>query len=907
MDSTPQAAQSPAASPAKGKAPAPKKTSGKGVTKKTSKKPAPKKGVAKKGPKKVYNDSFTQAAYERQVELKELYKQVAMAVRPALDEIADRNVKKLTEDLGAHKQVPEYDVLQDQLDNQLKQVIEDAEKHHDLRVRILEHGYELENDRIAKCFMDSFNYETEEFYDGALNRTSIVTELRREGHPLDTPDLTYSYVREIPHVSFLGPSDKPGTPINRKAKPTTKRKTEDQPDGQAASKKPRRTGGLLASEMQPDGVSESNAPSPTPAEEQESAPGFSKHIPDLPSGASDPDAYGVRSVNRRVKEPNNRFIIPPLFSWDDKEIGFRDSTNDSTRLATGRSRGIFIDTPNSSTWHIDHTVKDYDSRGFNDDTLDPEIVKKHGLHPKLGIFLPTSTNESEPPDGRVDGTRPVVVVPDAITTHHASRTVRSMKMDLMLKEDRIKNAMSEMLGDFCEKGDIDPEDITNDEIRDREREAVERQAAPSDESVDHVKSEQASLTEAHNSFLHERVDLLLLAAASSEAEVSSLPAPGPRPSRPYDAVRDVFTNAEPAPMHPELQHIEPDVFKLNLLAQAAERAPRLLEKKVPVMNDSSMIDPRLLGTQPPAPPNAFLQTALNPSSTFTNIAPAPVAQMETTQQTTPARNPFTTRNNVVTNTIAADGFLPPLRPNRSDGLGKGPNLAQAQQSPLPLTHHPQDLGSPHGPIRTNSGSFFPPAPSRPYHQGFSFHDQGLMAMSMQQSPHIPGPGMMPNQPPLPHHMSAYPPVMSPPVPGQSYLASVPPHIEPPAPSVSPPGPSMMTPSSPVHTPRQRNSVSSNGNGSGKYRRIAAAPVPHNRPWQSNGGSELRLAHYDHKEAIKDYRANEPPPRTGPTTIRGWNVNNVSKGRNRGVKKEDSEEKESPNMISPYIGKWNASV
>ena len=58
---------------------------------------------------------------------------------------------------------------------------------------------------------------------------------------------------------------------------------------------------------------------------------------------------------------------------------------------------------------------------------------------------------------------------------------------------------------------------------------------------------------------------------------------------------------------------------------------------------------------------------------------------------------------------------------------------------------------------------------------------------------------------------------------------------------------------------------------------------------------MRLAHYDHKEAIKDYRANEPPPRSGPTTIRGWNVNNVAKGRNRaGIKKEDSsEERESP--------------
>lgn len=97
----------------------------------------------------------------------------------------------------------------------------------------------------------------------------------------------------------------------------------------------------------------------------------------------------------------------------------------------------------------------------------------------------------------------------------------------------------------------------------------------------------------------------------------------------------------------------------------------------------------------------------------------------------------------------------------------------------------------------------------------------------------------------------------------------------------------------MHRPRVSNGT--NGQNAGKYRKIAAAPIPHNRTWASHGGSELRLAHYDHKEAIKDYRATEAPPRSGPTTIRGWSVNNVSKGRNnKGFKKEDSlEERESP--------------
>jgi hypothetical protein len=181
-------------------------------------------------------------------------------------------------------------------------------------------------------------------------------------------------------------------------------------------------------------------------------------------------------------------------------------------------------------------------------------------------------------------------------------------------------------------------------------------------------------------------------------------------------------------------------------------------------------------------------------------------------------------------------------------------------------------------MTTNSGSFFPPAPPRPYHQGYTLVEQAHMGMPHQQTFAISGGNMASAQPP-----SHLPP-----------LAAMPTHA-PHGSSVSPPGSSMGLPS-PTGPPgsRHRASMSSGNNGpaNAKYRKIAAAPIPHNRPWPANGGAQLRLAHYDHKEAIKDYRANEPPPRTGPTTIRGWNVNNVSKGR-KGVKKEDSEEKDSP--------------
>ncbi|KAL7626749.1 hypothetical protein AAE478_003523 [Parahypoxylon ruwenzoriense] len=893
-DTTPQPTKSPAPSPAKGKAAVAKKVPG-GATKRTGRKPAAKKGGRGKGrgQKKTYPDSRAQASYERQRELRDLYSQVSVAIKPALDEIADQTIKNLTENPNAHKEVAEYLVVQQQLDDQLEHVIQAANKELEKRVETTTNGYNLDNICTQKAFKDSFHYRTEEFYDGALNRTSILAELRREGRALDTPDLTYNYVEPVVPAVPVDQSEESEAASGgqaRKTKLAAKRKAGDQADGHKDSKKPRHIGGLLSSEKEPDGRPESNAPSPSPLDEQEVVAPAKKDLPDLPYGASEPDEWGVRSVSKRARSPYNRFVVPQTFQWGDHEIGFRDSTNDSTRKATRATRGRFFNDPNSRNFHLDHTVRDYDCREYREDALDSVIVKKHSLHPKYGFPMPNSENEAEPPGERVDGTRPVVVLPDSTTTIHASRSVRVKKMDHMLQEDSTKSITAMMLKNFCKKEGIDADEIVTDEMRERERQARERLTIPSSDGDESTVRESAlpRHREADDTFL-ENMNLLLQAASQLEQDQPTPPASSSRPSRPYDAVRDVFTNAKP--VHSRPGPPEPDTTALSILAVAALDLSQQFHSHrtdVPFVNDSSMIDPRLLGPSNNhlhPPPNAFLQTALNPPSVFAHIAPAPPPATEVMQQAVPTRIPFTGQNNTKDSPV-----LPPLRPNRSEGLGKASSMPQ-QQSPHPSIHRPQDFGSPHGLVHTNSGNFYPPAPSRPYHQGYSIHEPTLMQMLPQQGQPFPGPVMMMNQPPPPH-MAPYV-VMSSPLQGQAQLAPMPMQIDAPQPSVSPPGPAMLAPSPPIHTPRHRASMPSNGNGSGKYRKIAAAPIPHNRPWPGNGATELRLAHYDHKEAIKDYRANEPPPRTGPTTIRGWNVNNVSKSRNKSVKKEDSEEKDPP--------------
>ncbi|KAI4870930.1 hypothetical protein F4820DRAFT_466559 [Hypoxylon rubiginosum] len=905
MGSTPKPTQSPAASPAKGKAAATKKPSGRGLTKRTARKPPPKKGARGRGRGrgKTFSDPRVQAAYERQRELRELFSSVSMAVKPALEEIADQSIKKLLEDPESYKETPEYLEVQQQLDDQLKKVIENADLELHTRFKMAERTCELERNRVEQSFQNSFDYETEIFLDGALNRASIMDELRREGCASDTPDLNYNYVEHMPYI----PCEKNEVAgLARQMRYIAKRKAEGQPSGRGGSKKLRRTGALLASEMQPDGVPESNAPSPTPLDLDEQDPIFASKIglPDLPADALEPDSFGVRNVfNCKLKKDKeeyaNRYIVPQNFQWDDDDIGFRDSTNDSSRMKSKdwHKRGIFLDEPNSRNFHFDHTIKNYDLDEYKDDWLDPELVKKHGLHPKFGFFLPNSTNKAEPPRQFVDGLRPVVYIPDRNTTAHTSRSVRLKKMDYMLKEDAVKSDMAKLLNAFCQDEDISPDDIVTDEMRERERQARERLSFPSSDDGVSESSGRSPLAEADDSVIMERTSLLLQAADHLEADKPALPPPSPRPSRPYDAVRDVFTSAEPVPT--STGQPSEDTYGYNplaILADVAEDAPRQRAQAdmATGTNDFAMIDPRILNQAPP-PPNAFLQTALNPMSAFMHPAPSQQSSMQPSsmdvaQQPTPAapaRNPFTNQG------IKDSPVLPPLRPNRPDGLGKGSTIA-SQQPPLPPpTHRPQEFDSPRGLLHTNSGTFYPPAPSRPYHQGFAFHEPPSMSAPIQGQL-ISGPAILANQPQMhPHHHTIYPTLSPPPMQNVSYMPSMSTQMEVPVPSVSPPIPPTNVPSPPINTSRQRGSVSSNGSGSGKYRKIAAAPIPHNRSWSSNGGPELRLSHYDYKESIKDYRANETPPRSGPTTIRGWNVNNVSKGRNRGVRKEDSEEKESP--------------
>ncbi|CCF43221.1 hypothetical protein CH063_12981, partial [Colletotrichum higginsianum] len=87
--------------------------------KKEPPKPAPITGTGRRGRFKQFADDKVQANYERQRELKASYAALANVVKPALQDLASRAVKKLNKDETYHMLVPEYAMIKEHADMRL--------------------------------------------------------------------------------------------------------------------------------------------------------------------------------------------------------------------------------------------------------------------------------------------------------------------------------------------------------------------------------------------------------------------------------------------------------------------------------------------------------------------------------------------------------------------------------------------------------------------------------------------------------------------------------------------------------------------------------------------------------------------------------------------------------------------
>ncbi|KAH7326391.1 hypothetical protein B0I35DRAFT_133673 [Stachybotrys elegans] len=285
--------------------------------------------------------------------------------------------------------------------------------------------------------------------------------------------------------------------------------------------------------------------------------------PPPPKNAADPDEYGFRVYNARPslreKWVNSRLLAPHLFQFNEWEIGFRDSSNDSTKGHTRAKRGKCLDTPNSNGMHFDHWCNGYDASAAVPEDYDQDLVERYNIHPSFGIFMASSINDLEDPDPYVMPGKPIVYIANPSgRISHASRSYEKTVNHRRIVDAPWRAKIGASIRRFCKLAEIEPEAIqvadslaSDEELRDKSlgtalRELENRpsiQETEPDEEEQVVEEKEPETKEGGMSAM----SVLTYATAFVEAQDATRVAPPtPKPVR-YDAIRDVFTDSKPAP------------------------------------------------------------------------------------------------------------------------------------------------------------------------------------------------------------------------------------------------------------------------------------------------------------------------------------------------------------------------
>ncbi|KPM46101.1 hypothetical protein AK830_g561 [Neonectria ditissima] len=1018
------------------------------------------RGGSRRGRAKNFSDSRVQAAYERQRHLKATYQAVAHALKPALQELAERSIDDAIQNPDTYKHADEHFPVIRQLQNKLQRKLAEHERRLQWDLKLAEDMHRTDDYVAEQEFMNGLNDIEEQFWQSQENRARILAALQAKGLPVDVRDDQYEYqvISDEHFDKDFGiyecykngnlvpyPSRVEGTEMWQKARDAeaavaatttvisapargggrgrgrggTKRRAQEQPEGQPTPKKstrlldaagmgPAPAKGLLASALEvedtPEGTpgDEDSVPaSPEPpnflnglapaalTKAQGKLPSREKSPP-LPKNISDPDEYGFRIYNQRStfreKGGNSRLFAPHLFWFEEWEIGFRDSVNDSSKGHNRTKRGKYLDTPNSNGMHFDHWCNGYDFSSTTHEDFDLNMIKRYGVHPKYGVPLPNRPHTHQDPSPCVMPGKPVVYIANPSgRVHHASRSFLKVTNFRRSEDDPWRAKIGASMRRFCKIDGIDSEDISISEyVRDEEElrtkslgtavmELGSRPVATEEESEPEVASvEEEVPPQSEGGF----TDLSVLTYASAFIEAEELARAAARaatkPAR-YDAIRDVFTDSKPAAAPAP----ETDTnLGLNLLAQlsnavAVSDDPNATSGTVPVavvysnapesdlrstidrgnelplaVPNQIPVDPRF---NPTEAPQAYMHTqprAQPPMQPTGPVHPHPADMMpyppvhdhvvaphqpvrpsDYPPPPPPPGHPGQEQGQYMPhgypNPDHRDIHMgvgrpmdPGFDPRRMSGYGAEPAYSRAywsqqpppgppppvsapgpsphyQSQPLPPSRIPfshnasaeplPPLRPPRGrnqsveeamidpnmrpSIHNNlGGSYYPQGPSRSYHQGYGGPErhgppplQPIATDRILPNPQTGGQGYM-TSPNLGYaHQVLSPTYGNPP--------SMAPMVH--SPQENPRG----LPDS-IH--RHRSTPSGSSDAGGKYRKLQPAPVPAHRAWPNK--PELKTIPYDHKETGSAAAL----PSSGPTQIRGWNVNQHRKrGKSKG--------------------------
>ncbi|PNY23143.1 Uncharacterized protein TCAP_06915 [Tolypocladium capitatum] len=1048
-------------------------------TRKTSPEPKkdPPRGI-RRGRAKSFISPRIQTSYDRSWHIRGFLKSVAKVFVPAAKNLCNRTVDGLKADTLRFENHPDIVARKEELDERLEDTIARAGRIRDRHIELAEQNLENNTCLAEQEYRNRAEDMMEDYYDGLLNKLTVLDSLHAKGLPVDVRDDRFEYkaiddahldnefgryveYRDGHLVPY--PSQVPGTKAHElyvaakaaiaaekvaedaakkeaaaaKAEAATsktragtpvKRKAQAQPEDQPTPKKVTRASarhaqllapgelshpapamGLLAAAQQAAAVTEAVAEVVTeansPAAEEGSVPAspepesprmegglFSHKEREVLKSAMPADEYGVRSYSNKPNKDTAtyfRFFVPRVVEFKPWEIGFKDSTNDPSRVEA-KKYNKYTGTPNSNGTHLDHRVVDYDSSTLTPEDLDQDAIERHGLHPSHGLFLATSTNAAEEAEPYVMPGKPVVYLANPSgRMAHASRSFRPTVNQRSADEKPLRYQMGLSLRRFCKTADIDSEDIAVTEFVESDEllraKSIGTAAIETELSV--FSQSDATASDAGEKMgaadgLPGLVDggisalsMLTYATAYEEAREATRATPCASKTSRYDAIRDVFTASKPAPTPVP----DDDTLGLNFLARVCNFERRLPDSTVgadtghpqaPIL-ESDMRTTTAQGEAAQAAPNAHGQVnprmTQEPSAVFAHNQPrepappqpagpvhAPNAEppaylvlqdpgMQPHPQVRPAeaqRNPHPPSGHLMQDRSAyyhppgyaapdhRDAHMASSRPadpgynNPRGRAGYGseappvqaygnasywpqqpqpgsaritmagaaaqhqypPPPATVPHSRIPFSHN--STAEPLPPLRpsrnrnqplpeepkhdagmrpgmhSSMATYYPTLHSRGYHRGYSEHPHPA-SQPFGSERILPNPQ---------HQQQAY---MGSPSPGFSHQQAAqvlsPTFANPPGMPVqmaqqSPPG----TPHGPSGSAHQHCSTPSGDAGNGKYRKLQPAPVPAHRAWTNK--PELKTIFYDHKET----GSSAALPNSGPTQIRGWNVNQPRK-------------------------------
>ncbi|KAF9761811.1 hypothetical protein IL306_003714 [Fusarium sp. DS 682] len=888
------------------------------------------RGGSRRGRAKNFADSRVQAAYERQRHLKANYQAVAHALKPALQELAERTVDDALQNPDKYKHVQEFIPVMEELQANLETKLAEHKRRLERDLELARHLHQADNYVAEQEFKNGLEEIEEQFYESQENRARILNSLYDKNLPVDVADDQYEYkiITDEHYDEEFGlyecyqdghlvpyPSRVPGTAMWQKGRDNeaaatavvttaaaapakgrgrgrgaNKRRAQEQPEGQPTPKKNTRSnaddGPSLAAPAPAKGLLASAAeveatPEGTPAE-SESAPGTPEppalvngltpaavaraqsklpareRSPPLPKNMGEEDPFGYRMYNQkpsmREKGINSRLFCPRPFEFKDWEIGFRDSTNDSSKGHTHAKRGKYLNSPNSNGLHVDHWCNGYDYSTTVPEDFDQDVVKRYGVHPKYGTILrdaPVPEVEKTP---HVMPGKPIVYIANPSgRIAHASRSFLKTTNHRRSEDNPYRAKIGASMRRFCKLEGVDPEEISvseyvrsDEEMRSKSlgtaikeleaRPVVSRVPSESQEpevEEQEVEGEDVEAPQPETGFS----DLAVLAYAGAFLETeerNKAPKPAPKPAR-YDAIRDVFTDSKPAPAPtPDTSsNVGLDVLAAlsNVVSASNEAAPGQEAEQVydtaPAPDYSMSYEPASVPEAPMTEPYSAQEQPAYRDVMANGMAPTPISHGMLEHD---PRNSVSQTNELPPVTPSQASIDPRYNPSPVEvpqGYMHQPRAQMPMQPSGPVHGHPGEPMA-YPPIQEHNVAQHPQVrhsdyPPPPPPQGPPVQDQGAYLSHSSY----------PNPDPRDAHMAAGRPID----PGYSprrmsiYGAPEPSYSraywsQPPPPGPPPPGPSAAPPGPPGPAP---------GPVSSHY--SSPAPPPARIPFSHNGSAE----------------------------------------------------------------------